>query len=154
MSCFDVSAILPLVRVAALVKQIPEFEHMKLGPDGRLQRQGLPLEMSAYDRRAVAKGVELARQTGGSCTVVTLGPASAEDVLREALKAVIDPELFVNIVDLGLVYNVTVSDMPALEGFSCIPSIPAAELAPGKSITCTGTHAISAAPTVMRRARR
>jgi metal-sulfur cluster biosynthetic enzyme/nitrite reductase/ring-hydroxylating ferredoxin subunit len=33
-----------------------------------------------------------------------------EDVLREALKAVIDPELFVNIVDLGLVYNVTVSD--------------------------------------------
>lgn len=33
-----------------------------------------------------------------------------EDVLREALKAVIDPELFVNIVDLGLIYNVTVSD--------------------------------------------
>lgn len=33
-----------------------------------------------------------------------------EDVLREALKAVVDPELFVNIVDLGLVYNVTVSD--------------------------------------------
>ncbi len=58
---------------------------MKLGPDGRLQRQGLPLEMSAYDRRAVAKGVELARETGGSCTVVTLGPSSAEDVLREAI---------------------------------------------------------------------
>ena len=34
---------------------------MKLGPDGRLEREGLPLEMSAYDRRAVAKGVELAR---------------------------------------------------------------------------------------------
>lgn len=33
-----------------------------------------------------------------------------EDILREALKAVIDPELFVNIVDLGLIYNVTVSD--------------------------------------------
>lgn len=33
-----------------------------------------------------------------------------EDVLREALKAVIDPELFVNIVDLGLIYNVTMSD--------------------------------------------
>jgi len=31
----------------------------------------------------------------------------AEDVLREELKAVIDPELFVNIVDLGLVYEVT-----------------------------------------------
>jgi metal-sulfur cluster biosynthetic enzyme len=29
-----------------------------------------------------------------------------EDLVREELKRVIDPELFVNIVDLGLVYNV------------------------------------------------
>ena len=37
----------------------------------------------------------------------------------------------------------TVSDTPALEGFSCIPTIPASELAPGKSIVCTGTHTIT-----------
>src|SRR6476619_2148077 len=30
----------------------------------------------------------------------------AEDTVREELKKVIDPELFVNIVDLGLIYNV------------------------------------------------
>ncbi len=30
--------------------------------------------------------------------------------MREALKQVIDPELFVNIVDLGLIYGVTISD--------------------------------------------
>jgi electron transfer flavoprotein alpha/beta subunit len=41
--------------------------------------------MNAYCRRAVAKGVELATETEGSCTVVTLGPPSAEDVLREAV---------------------------------------------------------------------
>ncbi len=34
--------------------------------------------------------------------------ALAEDKVREALKQVIDPELFVNIVDLGLVYLVDV----------------------------------------------
>jgi electron transfer flavoprotein alpha subunit len=73
------------VRIAALVKQIPTFEEMRLGPDGRLQREGLPLEMSAYCRRAVAKGVELAKATGGTCTVITLGPPSARDVLREAI---------------------------------------------------------------------
>jgi electron transfer flavoprotein alpha subunit len=71
--------------VVALVKQIPVFEEMRLGPDGRLARTGLPLEMSAYCRRAVAQGVALARATGGTCTVVTMGPSSAEDVLREAV---------------------------------------------------------------------
>jgi electron transfer flavoprotein alpha subunit len=73
------------MRIAALVKQIPEFESMRIGDDGRLEREGVPLEMSAYDRRAVAKGVELARVTRGTCTVVTLGPPSAEAVLREAI---------------------------------------------------------------------
>ena len=33
--------------------------------------------------------------------------ALSEDLIREELKKVIDPELFVNIVDLGLVYVVT-----------------------------------------------
>ena len=34
--------------------------------------------------------------------------ALQEDQVREALKQVIDPELFVNIVDLGLIYVVDV----------------------------------------------
>jgi metal-sulfur cluster biosynthetic enzyme len=33
--------------------------------------------------------------------------ALTEEQIREALKQVIDPELFINIIDLGLVYNVT-----------------------------------------------
>jgi len=75
---------LPL-RIAVLVKQIPAFEAMALGPDGRLVREGRALEMNAYCRRAVALGCELAGSTGGSMTVVTLGPPAAEDVLREAI---------------------------------------------------------------------
>lgn len=71
-------------RVAVLVKQIPSFGAMTLGPGGRLVRDGVELEMNAYCRRAVAKGVELARG-GGACTVYTLGPPSAREVLREAI---------------------------------------------------------------------
>jgi electron transfer flavoprotein alpha subunit len=73
------------LRIAVLVKQVPRFEAMELGPDGRLVRQGLELELNPYCRRAVSKGVELARGSGGSCTVVTLGPPPAEDCLREAI---------------------------------------------------------------------
>jgi electron transfer flavoprotein alpha subunit len=73
------------LRIATLVKQIPVGESMVLGPDRRLVRRGLELEMNAYCRRAVSKGVEWARASGGSCTVFTLGPPSAEDVLREAV---------------------------------------------------------------------
>lgn len=73
------------MRIAVLVKQVPRFESMELGPDGRLLREGLELELNPYCRRAVSKGVELARVSAGTCTVVTLGPPSAEDCLREAI---------------------------------------------------------------------
>ena len=73
------------LRIAALIKQVPRTENARLGPDGRLVRAGLELEMSAFCRRAVSKGVELAAETGGRCTVFTLGPDPAEDCLREAL---------------------------------------------------------------------
>ncbi|MDE0736173.1 MAG: metal-sulfur cluster assembly factor [Pirellulaceae bacterium] len=36
--------------------------------------------------------------------------AVSEDAVLEALKNVIDPELFVNIVDLGLIYEVNLED--------------------------------------------
>lgn len=77
---------LTVTRLAVLVKQIPAFEEMVLGPGGRLVRDGTALEMSAYCRRAVSKAVELAVNPPGSSVVVfTLGPPAAEDVLREAI---------------------------------------------------------------------
>ena len=58
---------------------------MTLSPDGRLQREGVELEMNAYCRRAVSQGVELAAAHSGRCVVFTLGPPAAEDILREAV---------------------------------------------------------------------
>ena len=74
------------MRIAVLVKQIPKFEEMELGPDGRLRRDGIEPEMNPYCRRAVSKGVELAGEHPGSrVTVFTLGPPAADDTLREAI---------------------------------------------------------------------
>jgi electron transfer flavoprotein alpha subunit len=74
------------LRIAVLIKQIPAVGEMQLGEDGRLVRDGMDLEMSAFCRRAVSKSVDLATSiTGSSVTVMTLGPPAAEDVLREAI---------------------------------------------------------------------
>jgi metal-sulfur cluster biosynthetic enzyme len=42
----------------------------------------------------------------------------AEDKIREALKGVVDPELFINIIDLGLVYDIKIGEQP--EGKSSV----------------------------------
>jgi electron transfer flavoprotein alpha subunit len=73
------------LRIAVLLKQVPRVEEMELGPGGVLNRADVDLEMNPYCRRAVSKGVELAKETSGTCTVLTLGPESAEDSLREAI---------------------------------------------------------------------
>ena len=74
------------MRIAVLVKQIPKFEEMELGADGRLRRDGIELELNPYCRRAVSQGVELASaHVGSRVTVITLGPPAAEDALREAI---------------------------------------------------------------------
>ena len=74
-----------ILKILVLAKQIPKLEEYELESNGRLRRQGVTNEMSAFCRRAVAKGVELAIATEGHCTVASFGPPEAEDILREAL---------------------------------------------------------------------
>ncbi len=52
--------------------------------DGRLVRDGVPLEVNAYCRRANAKAVELAGPDG-EVVVFTMGPPAAADALREMI---------------------------------------------------------------------
>ena len=74
------------MRIAVVVKQVPAFAEMALGPDGRLQRHGIEAEMNPYCRRAVAQAVAWAHQRPGTdVTAISLGPESADDVLREAI---------------------------------------------------------------------
>lgn len=84
------------LRIAALVKQIPKFEAMQLGADGRLKRDGIELSLNPYCLRAISKGVELARLTGGSCTVISLGPPAAEDVVRWGVAAGADRGILIS----------------------------------------------------------
>jgi metal-sulfur cluster biosynthetic enzyme len=63
----------------------------------------------------------------------------AEEKVREALKQVVDPELFVNVVDLGLVYEVKIDEQDngqanvAVEMTMTSPACPAAPQILGQS---------------------
>ena len=71
------------MRIAVLVKQIPAPAEFSM-QDGRLVRDGVPLEVNAYCRRANAKAVELAGPEG-EVVVFTMGPPAADDALREMI---------------------------------------------------------------------
>ena len=66
-----------------LVKQIPAPVEFRMH-EGRLVRDGVPLEVNAYCRRANAKAVELAG-ADGEVVVFTMGPPAAVDALREMI---------------------------------------------------------------------
>lgn len=69
-------------------------------------------------RSAEVTGAATAPEAASSPAIPPPPPVASgelsEDLVREELKKVIDPELFVNIVDLGLIYNVDL--IPAEEG--------------------------------------
>jgi len=96
-----------------------------------------------------------AATSGSSASQEAAAPAATksgplcEDSIREMLKEVKDPELFVNIVDLGLVYGVTLTpaeDVPGKQKISVdmtmtSPACPAGPQLIGDTKRVLGTHA-------------
>ncbi len=72
-----------------------------------------------------------------------------EDAVREALKQVIDPELFVNIVDLGLVYVVTVRENEAGQSEVAIEMTMTSPMCPaGPQLVAQSKRAVAQLPGV------
>lgn len=70
-----------------------------------------PMAQSEPVEQRFAPAPELEKGAGIDC--VELGSVAAADVI-ESLKDVIDPELGINIVDLGLVYGVNIAEDNAI----------------------------------------
>ncbi len=64
--------------------------------------------------RSGRSAADLDLESGGTATVAAAEPSAATaaslDEIEEALKDVIDPELGINVVDLGLIYDLQVDD--------------------------------------------
>ena len=74
------------MKYAVLIKQVPNVSEMQFDPQTRrLRREGVRLEVSSFDVRALLRALELRAETGGEVTVLTMGPPQAREALVHCL---------------------------------------------------------------------
>ncbi|MEW6296730.1 MAG: FAD-binding protein [Thermodesulfobacteriota bacterium] len=74
------------MKTIVLIKQVPVVSAMKLDPETKtLIREGVPLEVSSFDIRALVKAVELRDAHGGEVVALTMGPPQARAALEHCL---------------------------------------------------------------------
>jgi electron transfer flavoprotein beta subunit len=91
------------VNVVVCVKQVPDTTARKeFLADNRVNRSAVENVINPFDEYAIEEALRLKEAQGGTVTVLTMGPSSAEDSVRKALA-------------MGADSGVVVTD-PALEG--------------------------------------
>ena len=74
------------MNIIVCIKQVPDTTEIKIDPvKNTLIRTGVPSIMNPFDKNALETGLQLKDTYGGKVTVISMGPAQAKAVLREAL---------------------------------------------------------------------
>ncbi|MCI0474809.1 MAG: electron transfer flavoprotein subunit beta/FixA family protein [Anaerolineales bacterium] len=71
-----------------LVKQVPDTHNIRgdvMKEDGTINRAALPAIFNPEDLNALEMALQVKERYGGTVTVLTMGPATAAEVLRDAL---------------------------------------------------------------------
>ncbi len=74
------------MNIIVCIKQVPASSNVKVDPEtGVLIRNGIESKMNPYDLFALETAFNLKEKHGGVVTALTMGPNSAESVLKEAV---------------------------------------------------------------------
>ena len=74
------------MRIIVCIKQVPDTAEVRINPEtNTLVRDGVPSIINPYDTHAIEAGLQIREKTGGSVTVLTMGPPQAEEALKEAI---------------------------------------------------------------------
>jgi electron transfer flavoprotein alpha subunit len=75
------------LKIVCLIKQIPRPDAIEFDQETKqLKREGVPLELNAFDAFAVAEAARLRNENGGEVIAMTMGPPQAEEALRECIR--------------------------------------------------------------------
>jgi electron transfer flavoprotein beta subunit len=77
------------LRIFVCIKVVPDPERaseITLDPQTKtVRREGIPLVINPMDKNALEAALQVRAQQGGEVTVVSMGPPSVEEVLRQSL---------------------------------------------------------------------
>jgi electron transfer flavoprotein beta subunit len=74
------------LHIIVLAKQVPDIEKVKFLDDSkRVDRKSADAEINPFDLNAVEAAQQIKEKLGATVTVISMGPPSAEAVLREAI---------------------------------------------------------------------
>lgn len=74
------------MEIVVCIKQVPDSEHIQLDPNsGTIIREGVPAIINPADKHALEAALQLREKNGGRVSVVSMGPPSAAEALKEAL---------------------------------------------------------------------
>jgi electron transfer flavoprotein alpha subunit len=79
------------MKVLTFIKQVPDVNSIGFDPKtNRIVREGVPLMMNSFDKKAVEEALRLKEKYGVETIVASMGPPSASAVVNEAMKMGID----------------------------------------------------------------
>ena len=74
------------MKIIVCVKQVPDTNEVKINPaTGTLIREGVPSIMNPDDKAGLEAALAIKEETGAEVTVISMGPAQADTMLREAM---------------------------------------------------------------------
>ena len=74
------------MKIVVCIKQVPDTNEVKLDPvTNTLIRDGVPSIINPDDKAGVEAALRLKELAGGTVTILSMGPAQAEEAIREAL---------------------------------------------------------------------
>lgn len=75
------------MNVVVCVKYVPDTEApIRIRADGQgIEESGLPFKLNYYDEHGVEEALRIKEKTGGTVTVVTVGPSAAAQALRQGV---------------------------------------------------------------------
>ena len=86
-----------MLKILVCVKQVPDVELVKMDPEtGNLVREGVPTLTNPLDTNALEAAVQMKEKYGGTVTVITMGPPTAADTLRECLACGADSAVLIS----------------------------------------------------------